>query len=241
MVALLFLQGGFRTGLTLLRSAYGLEILWKPHGRRKNLTMWRGIVRVQEKWGCNYKHLLISHLRFSRTGSTHVREKDGIWTSLLWLSLLSAQGTDVETVLRSHWVQFGRNYYGRHDYEGVDTEKANEVMRVIGDQIQDKKRLEDISGKPVATADNFSYKDPVDGSVASNQGLRIIFSDGSRIVWRLSGTGSQGATVRLYLESFSKDALSLESATALKDIHAIALKLSNMHSILGVNGPTVIT
>jgi len=175
------------------------------------------------------------------TGSTHIREKDGIWTSLLWLSLLASTGADVETTLRMHWTKFGRNYYGRHDYEGVDTEKANEVMRVIEEQLQDKTRLQEICGKPVAIADNFSYKDPVDGSETTKQGLRIIFQDGSRIVWRLSGTGSQGATVRLYLESFSKDDITLDTIQALKPIHAIALEMSNIHAILGVKGPTVVT
>lgn len=176
-----------------------------------------------------------------RTGSTHIREKDGIWTSLLWLSLLASSGTDVETTLRIHWTKFGRNYYGRHDYEGVNSEKANEVMKGIEEQLKDKPRLEELVGKKVYIADNFSYTDPVDGSVASKQGIRIIFQDASRLVWRLSGTGSQGATVRLYLESYSKDEINLDAATALQEVHAIALKLSNIHSILGVNGPTVIT
>ena len=113
--------------------------------------------------------------------------------------------------LKEHWTRFGRNYYGRHDYENVDSAKANQVMEFIEAKFKDVTKLEAETGKEIATVDNFSYTDSVDGSVTTRQGLRLIFKDGCRIVWRLSGTGSSGATVRVYLEKYDNSKLDLET------------------------------
>ena len=135
------------------------------------------------------------------TGSDHVREKDGVWAVLLWLNILAVRGESVKDIVTAHWREYGRNYYSRHDYEGVDADAANRLM----DELRDK--LDDIfqatfSDLTVEHADDFAYHDPVDGSVTEHQGMRIMFTDGSRIVFRLSGTGTSGATLRVYLERF---------------------------------------
>ena len=135
------------------------------------------------------------------TGSDHVREKDGLWAVLLWLNILAVRGISVDDLAREHWDRFGRNYYARHDYEGIETEGANALMEGL------KAQLGSMPGKSfgpltVAVADSFSYTDPVDGSVSANQGIRVLFEDGSRIVFRLSGTGTHGATLRVYLENY---------------------------------------
>jgi len=135
------------------------------------------------------------------TGSDHVREKDGLWAVLLWLNILAARGIGVDAIAREHWARFGRNYYARHDYEGIEIDAANALMAAL------KASLADLPGRRfgslvVSVADNFAYTDPVDGSVSENQGVRVLFAGGSRVVFRLSGTGTQGATLRVYLESY---------------------------------------
>uniref|UniRef100_A0A665ULQ0 EF-hand domain-containing protein n=1 Tax=Echeneis naucrates TaxID=173247 RepID=A0A665ULQ0_ECHNA len=144
------------------------------------------------------------------TGSDHIREKDGLWAVLAWLSILATRKQSVEDIMKDHWQKFGRNFFTRYDYEEVDSDAANKMIKDLETAMFDpsfkgKKLSSGDKTYEVAVADNFAYTDPVDGSVSKNQGLRIIFSDGSRIIFRLSGTGSAGATVRLYIDSYEKD------------------------------------
>uniref|UniRef100_A0A672Z3J5 EF-hand calcium-binding domain-containing protein 7 n=1 Tax=Sphaeramia orbicularis TaxID=375764 RepID=A0A672Z3J5_9TELE len=144
------------------------------------------------------------------TGSDHIREKDGLWAVLAWLSILATRKQSVEDIMKDHWQKFGRNFFTRYDYEEVDSDAANKMIKDLETTMFDpsfkgKKFSSGDKTYEVAIADNFAYTDPVDGSVSKNQGLRIIFSDGSRIIFRLSGTGSAGATIRLYIDSYEKD------------------------------------
>ncbi len=176
------------------------------------------------------------------TGSIHIREKDGLWAVLFWLNLLAARRQSVGEILRAHWARFGRNYYSRHDYEAVDASTAAAMMDAL------RARLPELAGQTldghhVAQADDFEYADPVDGSVASRQGIRIIMSDGSRIVLRLSGTGTEGATVRLYLERFEADPArhDLDTQQALQGLISVAESVSGLRQRTGRGEPTVIT
>ncbi|MDY0962325.1 alpha-D-glucose phosphate-specific phosphoglucomutase [Massilia sp. CFBP9026] len=176
------------------------------------------------------------------TGSIHIREKDGLWAVLFWLNLLAVRKQPVGEILRAHWARFGRNYYSRHDYEAVDASAAAAMMDAL------RARLPELAGQTldghhVAQADDFEYADPVDGSVASQQGIRIIMSDGSRIVFRLSGTGTEGATVRLYLERFEADPArhDLDTQQALQGLIGVAESVSGLRQRTGRNEPTVIT
>jgi phosphoglucomutase len=176
------------------------------------------------------------------TGSDHVREKDGLWAVLCWLNLLAATGESVESLVRKHWQTYGRNVYSRHDYEGVPTEQANAVMTHI------KAQFNSLSGQvfgsyTVKTVDDFSYTDPVDGSVSTGQGLRILFACGSRVVIRLSGTGTEGATIRIYLEAFTEDAAQqqLDAQEALAELIAVSHQISQLPQLTGRQQPTVIT
>jgi len=150
----------------------------------------------------------------------------------------------VEEIVKSHWKKFGRNYYSRYDYESVDSTAANNVMNLLIDSYVKKDstgtKLDDFT---IAKADEFEYHDPVDGSISSHQGIRIVFSDGSRIVYRLSGTGSVGATIRVYIEKYEADEKKLdqETADALKPLIKIALEISKMKELTGREKPTVIT
>jgi phosphoglucomutase len=138
------------------------------------------------------------------TGSDHVREKDGLWAVLLWLNILAVRKESVRDILLSHWLAFGRNFYSRHDFEAIETARADAMMAALRDSLPDLPGRQ-IEGLTIAAADDFAYTDPVDGSVSRKQGVRIIFTDGSRIVLRLSGTGTEGATLRLYLERYEGD------------------------------------
>ncbi|MDY6940262.1 MAG: alpha-D-glucose phosphate-specific phosphoglucomutase [Cyanobacteriota bacterium] len=176
------------------------------------------------------------------TGSNHVREKDGLWAVLFWLNILAARQQSVEDIVREHWQTYGRNYYSRHDYEAVESDKANTLMENL------RSNLGQMKGKTfgqyeVAYADDFSYTDPVDGSVSSKQGIRIGFTDGSRIVFRLSGTGTQGATLRVYLESYEPDSSKhdIETQEALGDLIALADEIAQIRTLTGREEPTVIT
>jgi phosphoglucomutase len=176
------------------------------------------------------------------TGSDHVREKDGLWAVLCWLNLLAATGESVETLVRKHWQTYGRNVYSRHDYEGVPTEQANAVIAHI------KAQFNSLPGQvfgsyTVKTVDDFSYTDPVDGSVSTGQGLRILFACGSRVVIRLSGTGTEGATIRVYLEAFTEDAAlqQLDAQQALAELIAVSHQISQLPQLTGRQQPTVIT
>ncbi|MET0093629.1 MAG: alpha-D-glucose phosphate-specific phosphoglucomutase, partial [Sedimenticola sp.] len=176
------------------------------------------------------------------TGSDHVREKDGLWAVLFWLNLLAVRQQSVARIVTEHWQKFGRNYYTRHDYEGVDKEAAEGLMSDLG------ARLAELPGQrfgdfTVEYADDFSYTDPVDGSVSSNQGLRIGFTDGSRIVFRLSGTGTVGATLRVYLEIFESDPekQNRETADVMAPLVSIARELADIEQRTGRAEPDVIT
>jgi len=176
------------------------------------------------------------------TGSNHVREKDGLWAVLFWLNILAARKQSVEDIVHEHWKTYGRNYYSRHDYEGVESDRANKLMAHLRSQ------LSDLPGKTfgsytVQYADDFSYTDPVDGSVSEKQGIRIGFTDGSRIVFRLSGTGTQGATLRLYLESYEADSAHhhVDPQEALADLINIADEIAKIQETTGRDEPTVIT
>jgi phosphoglucomutase len=138
------------------------------------------------------------------TGSNHVREKDGLWAVLFWLNLLAERQQSVEHIVRAHWQTYGRNYYSRHDYEAIESKGANDLMAHLQAQLPDLKGKK-FDGRIVTLADNFTYHDPIDGSTSANQGIRILFDDGSRIVFRLSGTGTQGATLRVYIEKYEAD------------------------------------
>jgi phosphoglucomutase len=176
------------------------------------------------------------------TGSDHVREKDGLWAVLFWLNILAARKQSVETVVREHWARFGRNVYSRHDYEGIPTEAANGVMKLLHDSFAELKGAQ-FGHLQVKLCDDFSYTDPVDGSISTGQGVRILFTDGSRIVFRLSGTGTEGATLRIYLESFEPDVAQhhLDAQVALATLISIALQISELRKRTGRDAPTVIT
>jgi len=176
------------------------------------------------------------------TGSDHVREKDGLWAVLFWLNILAARQESVEAIVVDHWQRFGRNYYSRHDYEGVDSAAAEKVLQNVRDQF-DALPGQTLAGCIVASCDDFSYTDPVDGSVSENQGVRVLFEDGSRLIFRLSGTGTSGATVRLYLESYEADAekQGLDAQDALADMIVAADEISGLKQLTGRDKPTVIT
>ncbi|MCU0935566.1 MAG: alpha-D-glucose phosphate-specific phosphoglucomutase [Gammaproteobacteria bacterium] len=176
------------------------------------------------------------------TSSDHVREKDGLWAVLFWLNLLAVRGESVESIVRAHWRTYGRNYYSRHDYEGVDAERAEGLVRDLRERLPALVR-EGLDGRPVKYADDFSYTDPVDGSVSERQGIRIGFEDGSRIVFRLSGTGTEGATLRVYLERYEADPAKqgLDTQQALADLIAAAEAVAGIRDRTGRDAPTVIT
>jgi phosphoglucomutase len=176
------------------------------------------------------------------TGSDHVREKDGVWAVLLWLNILAVRRISADALARDHWAKFGRNYYARHDYEAVETDKAEALIAELQAALPDLPHRS-FGGLVVAEADSFSYTDPVDGSVSSNQGLRILFEGGSRIVFRLSGTGTQGATLRVYLERFVEPAglLDAETPIMLGDLIAAAEAISGIARHTGRTAPDVVT
>ena len=176
------------------------------------------------------------------TGSNHIREKDGLWAVLFWLNILAVRQQPVEQIVREHWQTYGRNYYSRHDYEGVDTDRANKLMEQLRSKVPDLKGKQ-FGNYQVEYGDDFSYTDPVDGSVSQKQGIRIGFTDGSRIVFRLSGTGTQGATLRIYLESYEPDAAkqNLDPQQSLATLIAIADELAQIRTLTGREKPTVIT
>jgi phosphoglucomutase len=176
------------------------------------------------------------------TGSDHVREKDGVWAVLFWLNILAVRGESVEAILRDHWRTYGRNYYSRHDYEGVDSAAANGLVARLRESLATLPG-QVIDGATIASADDFSYTDPVDGSVSSAQGIRIGLADGSRIVFRLSGTGTEGATLRVYLERFEPDPAqhAVETQQALAPLIALADRLAGIKARTGRDAPTVIT
>jgi len=176
------------------------------------------------------------------TGSNHVREKDGLWAVLFWLNMLAATGKSVDQLVAEHWARFGRNYYSRHDYEAVDATAADAMMAALREKLP-KLVGQTLGDYRVALADDFVYTDPVDGSIATRQGVRIVMLDGSRIVFRLSGTGTEGATIRLYLERYEADPSrhNLETQQALSGLVAIADGVSELRRRTGRAQPSVIT
>ena len=176
------------------------------------------------------------------TGSSHVREKDGLWAVLLWLNILAVRGESVKDIVTQHWATYGRNYYSRHDYEAVDTDAANGLIAAL------RAKLETLPGtrigKLVVTkADDFAYLDPIDQSVSNNQGVRILFEGGSRVVFRLSGTGTSGATLRVYIERYEPDASRhhLETQSALAELITAAESVADIRKRTGRDAPSVIT
>ena len=176
------------------------------------------------------------------TGSDHVREKDGLWAVLFWLNILAARKQSVEAIVYEHWAKYGRNVYSRHDYEGLPTDAANGVMKHLHGSFANLQG-QTLGNYKVLFCDDFSYIDPVDGSISTGQGVRIGFTDGSRIVFRLSGTGTEGATLRIYLEAFEPDVAKhpLDAQAALSELIGIALQISELRTRTGREQPTVIT
>jgi phosphoglucomutase len=211
--------------------------------------------------GTAYNPFLCGEESFG-TGSDHVREKDGLWAVLAWLSILARANATapvgslvpIESIVRAHWATYGRNFYARYDYEGVDSSAADGLMASLRARIAAfaaAKAADDlhvevmaVGGYALSTADEFRYVDPVDGSVSDKQGLRFIMADGSRVVYRLSGTGSVGATVRVYIEAYEADASRhsqsvAQALAALSDIATVHLSSIVQHT--GRSEPTVIT
>lgn len=176
------------------------------------------------------------------TGSNHVREKDGLWAVLLWLDILAARKQSVDAIMREHWATYGRNYYSRHDYEEVDSDGANALIKSLRDSLP-KLKGRKFGALEVKDADDFAYHDPVDGSDSANQGLRVMFADGSRIVYRLSGTGTAGATLRVYIERYEPDVARqfVETQQALHDLVALSRDLAQIERFTQRTAPSVIT
>ncbi len=176
------------------------------------------------------------------TGSNHVREKDGLWAVLCWLQVLAHTKCSVSELIQKHWQRYGRHYYTRHDYESIPLDIATNLYRTLEDRM-DKLIRTDFAGRKITMADNFSYLDPIDASVTKGQGLRIILEDASRVVIRLSGTGTQGATLRVYLESYvpSSGNLNANPQTLLSDLIKSINDLAQIKKMTGMNAPTVIT
>lgn len=174
------------------------------------------------------------------TGSDHVREKDGLWAVLCWLSILAAARKSVEKVVREHWQRFGRSYYQRHDYEGLEVAPATEMIDALRDKLPTLIGVA-FAGSHVAQADDFSYTDPVDGSLSAHQGIRILLEDGSRVICRLSGTGTSGATLRLYVERYRQDGGEGDIAEVLAPLTQAARELLELRARIGSDEPTIIT
>ncbi|TQD72305.1 hypothetical protein C1H46_042165 [Malus baccata] len=186
------------------------------------------------------------------TGSDHIREKDGIWAVLAWLSIIAYRNKDkkpgeklvsVADVVKKHWAIYGRNFFSRYDYEECESAGANKMIDYLRELISSSKTGDKYGNYILQFADDFTYTDPVDGSVASKQGVRFVFTDGSRIIYRLSGTGSAGATVRIYIEQYEPDASKhdVDAQTALKPLIDLALSVSKLKEFTGREKPTVIT
>lgn len=176
------------------------------------------------------------------TGSNHVREKDGLWAVLFWLNLLARQRQPVAAIMREHWREYGRDYYSRHDYEGLDSQQAQSLMQAL------RERVTDLPGQRFGTrtvthADDFHYRDPIDGSVAEHQGIGVLFDDDARIVYRLSGTGTAGATLRVYLERPEADIQrqEIETQEALRELADVAGQIADIHARTGREHADVVT
>ncbi|MGC9237657.1 MAG: alpha-D-glucose phosphate-specific phosphoglucomutase [Thiomonas sp.] len=176
------------------------------------------------------------------TGSSHIREKDGLWAVLFWLNLIAVTGKSVEQLVRALWAEHGRCVYSRHDYEGIPTAQADALMRDLRAALPGLPGTV-LAGEPVAIADDFAYTDPTDGSISSKQGVRIILRSGSRVVFRLSGTGTEGATLRIYLERHEPDPSrhDLPAQQALAPLVALAEQVARVRHFTGMDTPSVMT
>ncbi len=174
------------------------------------------------------------------TGSNHVREKDGLWAVLCWLSILAAKRQPVAEVMREHWRRFGRSYYQRHDYEGLNADAASKMIAALRDKLPALTGAA-FAGSQIKSADDFSYTDPVDGSISAKQGIRLLLDDGSRVVCRLSGTGTEGATLRLYLERYHPDGGEAEPGEVLAPLVKAVRDLIELRQYCGRDEPTIIT
>ncbi|CAL8343835.1 unnamed protein product [Merluccius merluccius] len=180
------------------------------------------------------------------TGGDHIREKDGLWSVLAWLSILATRRQSVDDIVKDHWRKYGRNYYTRYDYKDVDLDAACELMEDLEMLLTDKSFVGQRFAVAdniyqVEQADNFEYTDPVDSTITRNQGLRIMFTNGSRIIYRLSGTGGVGATIRVYIDSYEKEDIFQDTQVMLAPLATIALKISQLHVRTGRSGPSMIT
>lgn len=199
-----------------------------------------------------HRHLILTRCFTRRsfgTGSNHIREKDGIWAVLAWLNILAAHNAkpnkplvSVEDIVKAHWKKYGRNYYVRYDFEGVDKVAATAMMAKMG-EMREANTGKAVGAFTIATADIFEYNDPVDGSVSKNQGVRFLMADGSRVIFRLSGTAGSGATVRMYIEKYEadKEKLHMNVLDAVGDLIAVGLSLCDIKTFCGTETPTVIT
>lgn len=176
------------------------------------------------------------------TGSSHVREKDGLWAVLYWLNILACRHESVEEIVRAHWKQFGRNYYSRHDYEAINTQKADELMRQLREKLPTLIGA-NLHGLTVKDADDFCYLDPIDGSRSEKQGVRLLLEGGSRVVFRLSGTGTEGATLRVYLERYEPDPVKHNEPVqqALASLIVLARDVAAIERITGRSEPDVVS
>ncbi len=176
------------------------------------------------------------------TGSDHVREKDGLWAVLFWLNVLAATGKGVGEVVVGHWSRFGRDYYQRHDYEGLEVGPAQNFMQGLREAAAGAEGRQ-ITGYRIQSAEDFAYSDPVDGSEVKHQGVTVRLSPDARVTYRLSGTGSSGATLRVYLERFENPAgdLHRDPTEALADVAEVSRKLADIVGRLGRSEPSIIT
>lgn len=172
------------------------------------------------------------------TSSSHVREKDGLWAVLMWLNILAVRRQSVAAIVQTHWREFGRNYYARHDYEAVDAQAAETLMRNLRDALPAV-----IGQHGITRADDFAYDDPVDGSHSAAQGIRLLFADGARIVYRLSGTGTEGATLRVYLERYEPDSSrhDLDTQQVLSHLATLSRGIARIEHYTGRTSPDVVT
>ncbi|MHB1201764.1 MAG: alpha-D-glucose phosphate-specific phosphoglucomutase [Acidithiobacillus sp.] len=176
------------------------------------------------------------------TGSNHIREKDGLWAVLAWLSIIAHHGQGVAELVRAHWARYGRHYYTRHDYDEISAEVGAQMMHALAAQFPILAG-QTLAGRMVDSADDFAYTDPVDGSQSLHQGLRLRFTDGSRLIFRLSGTGTEGATLRIYHEHYEADPARQQQdpQRALRDLITLGRGLTRMEALTGRKAPTVIT
>ncbi len=247
-------QGGLKAVARSMPTSGAVDLVAKKLNLRffETPTGWKffgNLMDSRELGGEDFTPFICGEESFG-TGSDHVREKDGMWAVLAWLSILAHYNQDaaqplksVESIVREHWATYGRNYYVRYDYEGVEKKGAEAMVVHMTGQFASIVGQSLDAGYTVAVADEFEYTDPVDGSVSSNQGVRYLFSDGSRVIFRLSGTAGSGATVRMYLEKYQPDKtkLGLHPLEALGELVQVALKLSKLEEFTGRKEPTVIT